>query len=116
MPNVNQDMGPVIVKLWLSDGNHTDEHTLEWDLTEFNLDAPLGDELSFDPAYFTEGEYLITARATDSGENSLFCDIEIKINLVTPIEEEQSNRSGGGALWWITVLLAAALVRRRAVL
>jgi hypothetical protein len=113
IPDIQQDMGPVIIKLWVSDANFEDEHTLEWDVSSINLDAPLGDELNFDPSSLVEGEYIIAARATDSGVNALFCDIQISINLVAPAEEAPSNTGGGGPMGWVLFVIMGLIFRKQ---
>ena len=118
VPDIKQQDGPVLLTVWVSDPNFTDTHTLDWDVSQLNIQAPEGRSVTFNPEDLLEGEVSIHVTATDSGINSLSCELAVHMNILIPepIEEPsvEGSSTGSGSLWWLTLLLSSLVMLRRA--
>ncbi len=108
--NITRDGGEVTVRAHITDANGDDEHTLEWDLSELEIESPIGNAVRFTPANLEDGEYKVSVKVTDTGLNQLTAEASLIIHMVKS-DLEAINESVG-ALWWLTWLLAGVLIYR----
>jgi cbb3-type cytochrome oxidase subunit 3 len=121
--DIKQEGGDVTITAIITDGNGHDEHSLIWDLNALGLNAPLGHELTFNPAGLSEGVYELSVSVTDNNPvNPLSASIEVSIQLLVPVvvppvdagpgsaDSSSGGSSGGGAMFWLLIFMSAALV------
>jgi hypothetical protein len=121
--DIKQEGGDVTITAIIKDGNGHDEHSLIWDLNALGLNAPLGHELTFNPAGLSEGVYELSVSVTDNNPvNPLSASIEVSIQLLVPVvvppvdagpgsaDSSSGGSSGGGAMFWLLIFMSAALV------
>jgi PKD domain len=116
---VQIDGGSVTVFAEVTD-NDGDSATLTWDLSTLDLDAPTGDELTFSPAGFSAGDYILSVTATDDRDSQLTgtasVTLTLKAAVVPPVNNDSSDSSGGGGAASATLLMLLAglsLLRRQ---
>ncbi len=108
--NITADGGDVSIRAVIEDGNGNDEHTLDWEISELELAAPVGSVLRFSPENLLEGDYIISLTATDNGINPLSGSTTITIKVVK--SELEETIEGLGAIWWLMFLVGGLSIRR----